>query len=204
MDLKKELKDLYAPSPKQVSFVNVPPTPYIMIDGQGDPNTSEAYANAVSALYKVAYAIRGISKANGQVFTVMPLEGLWWWHDMNNRAENFVLSRQDKSDFLWTMMIVQPPHITQTVFEEAKHTALPKKLPAIEAVRFELYHEGDAAQILHIGSYDSEGENIQKIHDSIHAAGYQLSGKHHEIYLSDPRKVEPEKLKTIIRQPFSR
>jgi hypothetical protein len=204
MDMKKELKDLYAPSSKQVSFVNVPPMPYIMMDGQGDPNTAEAYASAISALYTVAYAIRGISKANGQVFTVMPLEGLWWWHDMDNRAANFVLSRQDKSDFLWTLMIVQPPHITQAIFEEAKKAALQKKLPAIETVCFATYHEGDAAQILHVGSYDTEGENIQKLHDNIHAAGYQLSGKHHEIYLSDPRKVVPEKLKTIIRQPFSR
>lgn len=196
MDLKKELKQFYAPKTTP-SMVEVPPMPYLMLDGRGDPNSAPIFYEAIESLYKMAYGIRAWSKAQGQVFTVMPHEGLWWWDDMD--AHRFIrpLTEEDKRNFVWTLMILQPSHITEDVFEQVLAQVQPK-LP----VRFELFHEGTAAQIMHIGSYDDEAPTIQKLHGFIEASGYQLSGKHHEIYLSDPRRVPAEKLKTVIRQPM--
>lgn len=203
LDLKKEFKHLYNPSSTTISEVHVPPLPYLMIDGQGDPNTDPVYKESVTALYAIAYGIRAISKSAGTVFTVMPLEGLWWWHDMPDDVP-LKLSSEDKSSFLWTLMILQPSHVTAEMAETARENAHQKKnLSLLDAVRFEAYTEGHAAQIMHIGPYDDEGPTIQRLHNYITDKGYQLSGKHHEIYLNDPRKVAPEKLKTIIRQPFT-
>lgn len=203
IDLKKTYKELYNPSAKTVIEVTVPPLNYLMIDGQGDPNTSQLYMDAVSALYMLSYGVRGISKDQEIVYTVMPLEGLWWWQDAD-RDHEFDLSAADKADFQWTLMIHQPEHITAEMLNEARETARKKKKnpPCIDDVRLELYDEGQAAQIMHIGSYADEGPTVKKIHDFIEGNGYQLAKKHHEIYLSDPRKVDASKLKTVIRQPF--
>ena len=181
------------------SIVELPPMPYLMIDGKGDPNHAPAYVEAVQSLYSVAYGIRAISKAAGQVFTVMPLEGLWWWEDMSAHSEVKALNPRDKANFVWTMMILQPSHISAEIFEQVVAKVQPKA-----AIRLEVYAEGQAAQIMHIGAYDAEAPTIQCLHEFIAAQGYQLSGKHHEIYLSDPRKVEAAKLKTVIRQPVIR
>jgi hypothetical protein len=199
VDLKKELKQFYAPKTTP-SMVDLPPMPYIMVDGRGDPNSVSAFYEAIEALYKVAYGIRAWSKAQGQVFTVMPHEGLWWWDDME--AHRFInpLTAEDKANFanfVWTLMILQPSHITEAVFEDVL-----AKVKPVAKLRFEIFHEGKAAQIMHIGSYDDEVENIRALHGFIEAEGYQLSGKHHEIYLSDPRRVPVHKLKTVIRQPM--
>lgn len=203
LDLKKTLKHLYSPSKNAVSVVDVPAMNYLMIDGEGNPNTSEHYAQAVQALYTLAYGIRAISRAQGTVFTVMPLEGLWWYK--GEQIEKFKLTNTDKDNFLYTMMILQPEHITPEMLEQARKTAHKKKpSPLLDAVRFERYHEGESVQILHIGSYNDEGPNVKRLHDHIKTQGWLLDKKHHEIYLSDPRKVAPEKLKTVIRQPFAR
>lgn len=203
LDMKKTtLKHLYTPSAKQVSVVELPAMNYLMIDGEGSP-ASEIYQYAVKALYSLAYGIRAISKDAGQVFTVMPLEGLWSFE--GQEKSNFVITEADKDTFEWTLMIVQPELITSEMVEQAREIVDEKKSPELlDKVRFERYTEGNAVQIMHIGSYDNEGETVARLHQYIEDNGWNLGKKQHEIYLSDPRKVAPEKLKTIIRQPFVR
>ncbi|MGD6806213.1 MAG: GyrI-like domain-containing protein [Candidatus Bathyarchaeia archaeon] len=196
IDFKKELKNLYSPSAKEVSFVEVPDMNFIMIDGEGAP-AGQQYTDAVQTLYPVAYALKFIvKKAKGVDYGVMPLEGLWWMDDMTQ------FSTERKDEWKWTAMIMQPKYVTQADFKAALEQVKKKNLPALGKVRFELFHEGKAAQIMHIGPYSAEAPNVQKIHDAIKAAGHQLAGKHHEIYLGDPRKTAPEKLKTVLRQPI--
>ena len=200
LDYKKELKHLYRPSTKEFVVVDVPPMQFLMIDGHGDPNTAQEYADAVEALYAVAYKLKFMSKQEpGTNYVVPPLEGLWWAEDM----ETFTTHR-DKSAWDWTMMIMQPEWITQEMFEQAvAQVAKKKDLPALPRLRLETYHEGPSAQIMHVGSYDDEGPVLARLHtEFIPENGYEEAGKHHEIYLSDPRKVAPEKLKTILRQPI--
>lgn len=203
LDLKKVHKNLYAPSAKVVSVVTVPPFPYLMIDGEGNPNTTPRYGEAIEALYGLAYGIRAIRKAAGETFTVMPLEGLWWFREETDH--NFKLTDADKDRFAWTLMILQPKSVTTDIVEEARQNARRKKAPAaLDDVRFAIHDEGEVVQIMHIGSYDDEGPTVEKLHQHIAEHGWELSGLHHEIYLSDPRKVAPEKMKTVIRQPFRR
>jgi hypothetical protein len=202
VDLKRELKHLYGPSAKTFSVVDVPPMSYLMVDGHGDPNTAQAYQDAVEALYAVAYKLKFTSKVGlGKDYVVPPLEGLWWAEDMASFAV-----RRDKSTWYWTMMIMQPSWITQQMVEEAVREAGAKKdMPALSKLRLETYHEGLAVQIMHIGSYDDEAPTIQRMHHAFMPQnGYGPAGKHHEIYLGDPRKVAPEKLKTVLRQPVRR
>jgi len=197
IDFKKELKHLYRPSAKKFEVVDVPPMNFLMIDGHGDPNTAQEYQDAVEALYAVAYKLKFTSKKElGKDYVVPPLEGLWWAEDM----ETFTTAR-DKSAWDWTMMIMQPEWITQEMVEEAVKQVEKKGLPALSKLYLETYHEGLTMQILHIGSYDDEGPTIARMHAFIGENGYELAGKHHEIYLSDPRKVAPERLKTVLRQP---
>jgi hypothetical protein len=200
IDFKKELKHLYRPTTKQFVVVDVPPMKFLMIDGHGDPNTAQEYQDAVEALYAVAYELKFMSKREqGMDYVVPPLEGLWWAEDM----ETFTI-RRDKSAWNWTTMIMQPEWITQEMLEKAlKQVERKKNLPALSRLRLETYHEGLSVQIMHIGSYDDEAPTIAKLHNEfIPENGYQEAGKHHEIYLSDPRKVAPEKLKIVLRQPI--
>jgi hypothetical protein len=198
IDFKKELKHLYRPSPKEFVVVDVPPMNFLMIDDHGDPNTAQEYQDAVEALYAVSYKLKFTSKKElGKDYVVPPLEGLWWAEDM----EAFTAAR-DKSAWDWTMMIMQPEWITQEMVEEAVKQVEKKGLPALSKLCLKTYHEGLAVQILHIGSYDDEGPTIAQMHHQfMPEKGYEPAGKHHEIYLSDPRKVAPEKLKTVLRQP---
>ena len=200
VDFKKTLKHLYNPPPK-FALVEVPPMQFVMIDGHGDPNTSQSYQDAIEALYAVAYKIKFISKKElGQDYAVPPLEGLWWAKDM----EAFTTSL-DKSQWDWTMMIMTPDWISPAVFDEAVSQVRSSKNPiALDLVRLEDYNEGLAAQVMYVGAYADEGPVIQALHDFIDQSGHLLNGKHHEIYLSDPRRVAPEKLKTVIRQPVRR
>jgi len=196
VDFKKELKNLYRPSAKQFEVVDVSPMNFLMIDGHGDPNTAQAYQEAVEALYAVAYKIKFMSKnEQGKDYVVPPMEGLWWAGDMA------VFTTGDKSAWDWTMMIMQPEWVTREMFEAALKQVEKKNLPALSKLRMETYHEGLAVQILHIGSYDDEAPTIARMHVFAAENGYDLAGKHHEIYLGDPRKVAPEKLKTVLRQP---
>lgn len=200
LDLKKQMPALYKPSKKEITVVDVPDMNFLMIDGKGDPNTSEEYAQAVAALYTLAYTIKfHVKKGKKAVdFSVMPMEGLWWVDDMRT------FSAEDKSAWKWTMMIVQPEFVTGGLVEEARAEVAKKKdLPALPRIRFGVYHEGRAAQILFIGPYSAEGPTIARIHEHIRQAGGDRRGKHHEIYLNDPRRTAPEKLQSILRQPFA-
>lgn len=199
IDLKKKLRHLYKASAKEVVLVDVPPLKYLMIDGQGDPNTAQAYADAVEALFSVSYAIKFIYKKGEEAidYVVMPLEGLWWAEDMSR------FSTENKADWLWTMMILQPDFVTQAVVEQAMHDVQKKKeLTAIPKLSFKTFTEGTCAQILHIGPFAEEGPTIQRVHKFIDERG-TLTGKHHEIYLSDIRRANPAKWRTIIRQPVA-
>jgi len=199
IDFKKELKHLYQPSAKGIAIVDIPKMNFLMIDGKGDPNTSKDFRDAVEALYSLSYTLKFMIKKQpaGIDYGVMPLEGLWWTDDMSE------FSPDNKEIWKWTVMIMQPEYITPQLVEAAIEQVQKKKeLPALSGVRYEAYHEGKAAQILYIGPFADEGPTIKKIHDFITANGSELRGKHHEIYLSDPRRTAPEKLKTVIRQPF--
>ena len=199
VDFKKELKHLYNPSAKKFAVVDVPPMNFLMVDGHGDPNTAPAYQEAMETLYAVAYKLKFMSKKEKERdYVVPPLEGLWWAEDM----EAFTAQR-DKSAWHWTAMIMQPEWISREMFEEAiRQVEKQKELPALPRLRLETYHEGLAVQIMHIGPYDDEGPTIARLHNEfILQHGYREAGKHHEIYLSDPRRTAPEKLKTVLRQP---
>jgi hypothetical protein len=200
IDLRKEHKSLYNTGVKalQPHMVHAPPIQYLMVDGQGDPNTSEQFQQAVSALYPVAYGVKFACKEQGRDFGVMPLEGLWW----SDPPEAFASTA--KADWFWTVMIMQPGFVTQAMVGDALNQAVEKgKIEAGVAagLRLETLEEADAGQILHIGPYADEAPTIKTMHEFIETAGFRLRGKHHEIYMSDPRRVAPEKMKTIIRHP---
>ena len=198
IDLKKELKHLYQPSARQVVLVDVPEMNFLMIDGRGDPNTSQAFQDAMEALYGVSYGIKFALKQQGigPDYTVMPLEGLWWMADGRD------FDMQAKDAWLWTLMIMQPEHIAREIVNIVIAQLREKKdPPALADMRFEPFYEGLSAQIMHIGPYAEEEPTIRKIHDFVEQEGYQPRGKHHEIYLGDPRRTKPDRLKTVLRQP---
>ncbi len=195
-DWKKDLKALYFPPQGKFTVVDVPPLSFLMVDGHGDPNTAPEYVEALQALYSVAYTLKFSLKKQGVEFPVAPLEGLWWAPD----TADFVAGNKDAWD--WTMMILQPDAVTAAVVEQAWAEASRKKgLPALERVRLETYHEGLSVQTLYLGAYADEGPTIASMHRFAEEQGYALRGKHHEIYMGDPRRAAPEKLKTVIRQP---
>lgn len=201
IDYKKELKHLYHSSAQAVAVVDVPPMNFLMIDGAGDPNTSQEFKDAVEALYTLSYTLKFMIKKGdvGIDYGVMPLEGLWWADDMSR------FSTEHKDDWKWTVMIMQPEYVTRELCGAAVEQVRKKKDPkALSRVRFETFSEGRAAQIMHRGPFSEEGPTIEKLHTFIKEKGYRLSGKHHEIYVSDMRKTAPEKLKTIIRQPMKK
>jgi hypothetical protein len=198
LDLKKTLKYLYEPSAKAFSVVDVPAMNFIMVDGHGNPNTSQEYVEALQALYTAAYTLKfKIKKELAVDFPVMASEGLWWMDDMRE----FSAARKD--DWKWTMMIMQPEIVTLQLFAQAVDVAIEKKgHPALPRLRLERFHEGLATQIMYFGAYADEGPTIARLHQSIEEGGYVRFGKHHEIYLGDPRRSAPEKLRTVIRQPM--
>lgn len=197
IDYKQELSDLYQQSDQEVSLVEVPELNYLMIDGQGDPNTSPEFTAAIETLYPFSYAIRAIIKDEEEFkYVVMPLEGLWWTKEM----ESF--SVEDKSNWEWTLMIMQPDFISESIVERARDNVRESKdVPSLPDVRFESLDEGTSAQTLHIGPFSEEGPTVERVHGFIDSRGYSLRARHHEIYLSDMRRTDPERLRTIIRQP---
>jgi len=199
VDLKKDLKQLYQISARDVVQVDVPAFTFLMVDGAGDPNTSQAYAQAVETLFAVSYTAKFMVKKGPQAldYAVMPLEGLWWADNMSAFTAN------DRAHWQWTMMIMQPAFVTSEMVERAIADVRKKKnLAALPQIRFEAFLEGKAAQILHVGPFSEEGPTIEKVHAFIDRSGSERVGKHHEIYLSDIRKADPAKWKTIIRQPI--
>lgn len=198
IDHKKTL-DSYRAKNNEFRIINVPKRQYLMIDGHGDPNTSQEFKNAIFALYPVAYKLKFASKLDlAKDYVVMPLEGLWWAEDMSS----FTTAR-DKSQWDFTLMIMQPDWITEDMFKKAVTKVSEKNMPvSLSKVRLETLKEGTAVQTLHIGSFDSEAAVLDSLHnDFVPKNNLKLTGKHHEIYLSDFRKVAPDKLRTILRQP---
>ena len=195
-----ELKEFYKQSKNKISQVDVPNLQFLMIDGTRGPNNNPDYTDGVGALYKLAYTLKFMVK-NGEMaidYKVMPLEGLWW---ADNMAE---FNLEDRENWKWTAMIMQPDFITQELFSKALEEALKKSdNQKLNEVRLDSYHEGLSMQIFHQGPYgEMERDSINKLHAEIEKEGYQLSGRHHEIYLNSPQRTAPENLNTIIRQPM--
>lgn len=196
-DVKKQRKDLYGAKQGDFAVVDVPSIPFLMVDGHGDPNTADSYREAVEAVYALSSAVRAAAKASvGRVHTVGPLEGLWSADDLD------VFRTRDKGAWDWTLMIVQPDWITAELVDRARAAARSRPRPSLDLVRFDSYAEGRSVQILHAGSYDDEGPTLERLHGEVlPALGLEPAGRHHDIYLSDARKVEAARLRTILRQP---
>ena len=196
IDFKTELKHLYQPGPREFTFADVPVMTFVMVDGQGDPNTAGSYRAAVEWLYGVSYAMKFASKDLGQDYFVPPLEGLWWADDPAD------FTARNKSNWYWTMMIMAPDFITRAMFDAAVEKIVEKLGQAPTSLRLANYDEGRSLQIMHLGSYDDEGPALEHLHEvEMPARKLVRNGHHHEIYLSDPRKTAPARLKTILRQP---
>ncbi|HWQ42368.1 MAG TPA: GyrI-like domain-containing protein [Desulfosporosinus sp.] len=202
IDYKKTEKDLYQPKTTP-SIINVPEMTFITVDGKGDPNTSAEYTAAVELLYGFSYTIKMGNKSILE-YVVPPLEGFWSVDD-DFRGGGEVIS--DKSKFVWTMVIRQPDFVTADIFEASK-AALAKKKPSIDTskAKFKTITEGLCVQVMHIGSYDDEPATVAALDGFAVENGYIIdiddTRRHHEIYISDPRKVAPEKLKTVLRYPI--
>ncbi|MFK5632958.1 GyrI-like domain-containing protein [Ornithinimicrobium sp. LYQ103] len=200
---KVDFKTLDAYRARRAEFrvVEVPDMRYLMVDGHGDPNSSPAFGEAIEALYPVAYKLKFASRSIvGRDYVVPPLEGLWWGDDMSV----FTVAR-DKARWHWTLMLMVPPWIEHTMYVDAVGLAAAKNRPArLADVRLGPLSEGRCVQTLHVGSFDQEAEVLAQMHDEfIPGQGLQMVGKHHEIYLSDFRRVAPEKQRTILRQPVT-
>ncbi|SMH50765.1 hypothetical protein SAMN06295885_3615 [Rathayibacter oskolensis] len=200
LDLRAQIST-YRARRGRFDVVEVAPAWFLAIDGTGDPNTSAAYADALATIYPVAYALTSLSRNElGRDYGVMPLEALWWSDDMTAFT-----SARDKAQWSWTLLLLTPDWMTDHV-ETAIETVRRKgRAPAPDAVRLQMLDEGLAAQTLHIGPYDDEGPVLEALHrEFLPAHGLRMSGRHHEIYLGDPRRAAPEKLRTILRQPVER
>lgn len=198
IDLKKVYKESYTARVGKPALVEIPARPFLMVDGSGNPNGDE-YAAAISTLYPIAYGLRfRIKDETGDAYTVMPLEGLWWTDDMESFSE------ERKDEWKWTAMIAIPDIVTpESVAAVIAEMEEKKGLAAGEQVRLEVFEEGLSAQVMHLGPYAEEAPTIEMLHKFIADQGRTLRGLHHEIYLGDPRRSAPEKLKTIIRQPVA-
>lgn len=198
-DFKKSLASLYNPkNTDDWTLIDVPEMNFLMIDGEGNPNTAKSFADAIESLYAVSYTLKFMSKRTlGKDYGVAPLEGLWYADDMK------IFEAGDKDAYKWTLMIMQPEWISDTMVSDAIEQVSAKKHPiALTKLYFKPYHEGTSLQLLHIGTFDAEAPKLKHLHGSyMPAHGYEFGGSHHEIYLSDMRRVAPEKLKTVLRQP---
>lgn len=199
-DLPEELRPLYFPSAKEPAFVDVPSMQFVMVDGSGAPGSSKEFQDAIGALYGVAYTIKFAGKRVGvRDLPVMPLEGLFW----TRQGEGFPPA--DPDAWRWTLMLMEPAAVTRKLFEESVRQLRERKdPPGLSKARLERWREGRAAQILYLGPYSGEQPTIERLHAFIRESGFRVSGKHHEIYLGNPQRSAPEKLKTVIRQPASR
>ena len=200
LDLRREFKALYGSPAGRPVLVDVPELSFLLVDGEGDPNVSQDYRDAVQALFAVSYAVKfAVKQAPGGVdYRVMPLEGLWWVDDMST------FTVDDKAGWKWTALIAQPDLVTGELVRQAVATAATRRpLPAAGRIRLERFCEGRAAQVLHLGPFSAEGPTIARLHGFIAEQGFGRRGKHHEIYLTDPSRTAPERLKTVIRQPVA-
>lgn len=197
IDFKKTLSALYRPPADRFARIEVPVMQFVKVDGVGDPNTVPAYKRALEWLYSVSYAMKFAAKASlHKDYVVPPLEGLWRADDPND----FVARRKER--WRWTIMIMAPDFLDRAMFEAAVAMSRKKLGAPPESLRMEPYDEGSALQIMHVGNYDDEGPTLANLHnDVMPSQGLTFAGPHHEIYISDPRKTELARLKTILRQP---
>jgi hypothetical protein len=202
LDLKKELKQFYAPTAKEVVVVDVPAMQFVMLDGAIEPDhrpgDSPSFAEAMQAMYGAAYTLKFMSKKRKEDpidYPVMAMEGLWW-------TENGEYDLANPRDWQYTLMVMQPAHITAEMFNQALAQLRKKRpSPAIEKLRLAEFAEGRCIQVMHLGPYSEEMVTIQRMDDYAAAHGLSMHGKHHEIYLGDPRRGDPANLKTILRHP---
>lgn len=196
-DIKKTRRELFSPPKDRFVEIVVPAMTFVKVDGAGDPNTAAVYRTAVEWLYGVSYAMKFAAKAAlKRDYVVPPLEALWWSDDPGTFA------RREKDKWRWTVMIIVPEFVTRAMFDEAVAKTAAKRNDRPGTLRFEAYDEGRSLQILHIGSYDDEAPTLRHLHEEVMPGlGVTFNGAHHEIYLSDPRRTDPSKLKTILRQP---
>lgn len=197
IDIKKQHKHLFA-SKREPHLVEVPQLRYLMIDGKGSPDGA-AFQDAIGALYSTAYTAKSRLKTAGRAdFVVPPLEALWWADD------EYAFDENRRDEWQWTLMLIQPDHVSEEDIADAL-SALEKKRKATAAhgiIKTELLDEGQAVQCLHVGPYDSMGGAISTMQAFAESNGLELAGKHHDVYLSDPRRTAaPEKLKTVLRRP---
>jgi len=205
IDLKKELKYLYAPSAKKVEIVNVPEFNFVMIDGQIEPGEtpehSPAFREAMMAVYGLSFTLKFISKLRKQNpidYSVMAVEGLWW-------VDSGEFDFRSMETWNWTLLMMQPKHITEDMYQEALRQLKQKKdNPALSRLRLETFNEGLCIQIMHIGPYAEEPKTLDRMKAFTDESGYIYCGKHHEIYLGDPRRAKPERLQTILRRPIEK
>lgn len=200
IDYKKEFPDIYNPSSKEISIITIPPMKFFMIDGKGDPNTSQEFQDAIPVLYGASFTLKMKEikkKTPTKDYVIPPLEGLWYMPNMKE------WSMTDKNKWQWTLMIRIPDFATaDQIYRTIEILKQKPNLPSLPKLRIETYNEGLSMQIMHIGPYDAEPPTIAKMHKFAEQNGYKLNGKHHEIYLGDPRKGDPLKIKTILRQPI--
>jgi hypothetical protein len=198
-DLKAERKDLYAPPAAHFVEVDVPGMTFLAADGHGNPNTAQSYRDAVEALYAVSYAVKFASKRElGRDYVVMPLEGLWTADDLT------AFVRRDKDAWAWTMLIRQPDWVDPAMIGRAVDGARAKGLAALPTLYVTALTEGACVQRMHVGSYDDEGPVLRELHEEyLPMRGLVPTGRHHEIYLGDPRRARPERLRTVLRQPVA-
>jgi hypothetical protein len=196
LDLKRAMRRLYYPPVGQPVLVDVPEMAYLAVDGRGAP-TQAPFDQAVEALFWVAFAVKfAVKRVDPQEdFTVMPLEARFW----TPRGHGFPPASPEA--WRWTAMIVQPSAVTEELARKTIADAARRRLPAARRMRIERFREGLAAQVMHLGPYDEEEPAIEKLHAFIAEHDYPIRGRHHEIYLSDPKRCAPERLKTVIRQP---
>ena len=196
LDLKKEEKLLYKVKQNEYKKIQCPKAKYLALDGEGNPNNNEEYQNIVCALYKMAYSLKMQYKKRGKDFVVMPLAGEWWAEDMKDFCE------ENKENWKWTMMIQIPEFVENKDIEGFKEKFMNEGVSKyLKEIYLKEFEEREVFATLYIGAYRNEGDTIKNLHDAIKDGGYKLTGKHIEIYLSDPRRVEESRLKTIIVQP---
>jgi hypothetical protein len=210
LDLKKQFKHLYQPSAKKVEIIEVPRLQFAMIDGAiekgSEPGKSPTFAEATQALYSICYTLKFMlkkRKTNAVDYPVMPLEGLWW-------VEDGMFDITVKDNWFYTLMIMQPDVITQDIFAEGLEQVRKKKGDSemLSKLRLAHFEEGVCVQTMHIGPYAIEPATVERVRVFAQENGYRdrvgLGGKHHEIYLGDPRKADPAKLKTVLRHPVEK
>lgn len=203
LDLRKQFKHLYQPPAGRVQVVDVPPLKFAMVHGAIEPGCapgiSPAFQQAIEALYGISYTLKFTSKQRREAptdYTVMPLEALWW-------ADDGKLDISKPGNWSWTAMIMQPDHITDSMFREALERLRKKRPDAVlDRLRFEVFREGLCMQIMHVGPYNEEPATLAAMDAFARQNGYILCGKHHEIYLGDPRRSTPERLRTVLRHPI--